>query len=112
MEPVRQGRAASSGLRSTCKPGTNSAGAGLPLRCHHGPYNAKARLVVACPITSQVKGYPVEVPLPPTGTIVGVVLADHVKNLDWQARKIVFEAKAPVDVLADVKERLKALLGV
>lgn len=75
-------------------------------------YNAKARLAIACPITSQVKGYPFEVPLPPRGAIVGVVLADHVKNLDWQARKVVFEAKAPLDVLAEVRGRLKALLGL
>jgi mRNA interferase MazF len=47
-------------------------------------YNAKARLALACPITSQVKGYPFEVELPAAGTITGVVLADHVKNLDWE----------------------------
>jgi len=75
-------------------------------------YNAKARLAVACPITSQVKGYPFEVPLTTGSAIVGVVLADHVKNLDWQARKAVFEAKAPTDVLTDVRDRLRALLGL
>jgi mRNA interferase MazF len=75
-------------------------------------YNSKARLAIACPITSQVKGYPFEVPLPGGGTIAGVVLADHVKNLDWQARKAVFEAKAPAEVLTDVRERLRALLGL
>ena len=75
-------------------------------------YNAKARLAIACPITSQVKGYPFEVPLPRTGRIVGVVLADHVKNLDWQARRVLFEAKAPVDVLTDVRERLRPLVGL
>lgn len=75
-------------------------------------YNAKARLAVACPITSQVKGYPFEVPLAADGTIVGVVLADHIKNLDWQARKVTFETKAPADVLTEVRERLRALLGL
>lgn len=75
-------------------------------------YNMKARLAIACPITSQVKGYPFEVQLPSGGTIAGVVLADHVKNLDWQARKVVFEAKAPAEVLTDVRERLRALLGM
>jgi mRNA interferase MazF len=75
-------------------------------------YNAKARLAVACPITSQVKGYPFEVPLAAGGAINGVVLADHVKNLDWQARQVVFEAKAPAAVLVEVRERLRALLGL
>ena len=73
-------------------------------------YNAKARLAIACPITSQIKGYPFEVELPPAGTIIGVVLADHVKNLDWEARRIVFETKAPSEVLTEVRERLRALL--
>ena len=75
-------------------------------------YNSKARLAVACPITSHVKGYPFEVPLPPDGRISGVVLADHVKNLDWDARRVVFEEKAPTDVLVDVRERLRVLLGL
>jgi mRNA interferase MazF len=75
-------------------------------------YNAKARLAVACPITSQIKGYPFEVPLPAGGKIGGVILADHVKNLDWQARRAVFEAKVPTEVLMEVRERLRALLGL
>ncbi len=75
-------------------------------------YNQKARLAIACPITSQAKGYPFEVPLPAGGKISGVVLADHVKNLDWQARRVVFEAKAPADILTDVRERLRVLLGL
>ena len=77
-------------------------------------YNAKARLAIACPITSPVKGYPFEVVIPPTGTgrITGVVLADHVKHLDWEARRVVFEAKATGDVLAEVRARLRALLDL
>ena len=73
-------------------------------------YNAKARLAIACPITSHVKGYPFEVLLPPGGKIVGAVLADHVKNVDWQVRRAVFEAKAPADIMPEVRERLRALL--
>jgi mRNA interferase MazF len=75
-------------------------------------YNAKARLAVACPITSQVKGYPFEVALPTGGAITGVVLADHVKNLDWQVRKVVFESRAGAEVVTEVRERLRALLGL
>ena len=75
-------------------------------------YNARARLAIACPITSHQKGYPFEVPLPPGGKISGVVLADHVKNLDWQARRVVFEARAPVEIVTDVRERLRVLLGL
>jgi mRNA interferase MazF len=75
-------------------------------------YNARAGLAIACPITSHVKGYPFEVRLPAGGKISGVVLADHVKNLDWHARQVAFEAKAPADILTDVRERLRVLLGL
>jgi mRNA interferase MazF len=75
-------------------------------------YNAKTRLALACPVTSQVKGYPFEVSLPAGGMIRGAVLADHVKNLDWDARRVRFEAKAPAEVVVDVRERLRALLDL
>lgn len=75
-------------------------------------YNSRARLAIACPITGQVKGYPFEVALPDGGAVTGVVLADHVKNLDWQARHVEFAAKAPPEVVTDVRERLRVLLGL
>lgn len=75
-------------------------------------YNAKARLALACPVTSQKKGYPFEVAIPEGKSIAGVVLADHIKNLDWQARNVTFESKAPPAVVAEVRARLRPLLGL
>jgi mRNA interferase MazF len=75
-------------------------------------YNTKARLALACPIASHTKGYPFEVPLPGDGMVTGVVLSDHVKSLDWGARHVEFAEKAPVDVLIDVREKLRVLLGL
>ena len=75
-------------------------------------YNAKALLAIACPITSHAKGYPFEVSLPAGGKLTGVVLADHVKNIDWSARRVEFAGTAPADVVTDVKERLRVLLGL
>lgn len=75
-------------------------------------YNAKTGLAIACPVTTQAKGYPFEVSLPSDGPITGVVLADHVKNLDWHARRAVFGAKASAEIVTDVRERLRAVLGL
>jgi mRNA interferase MazF len=75
-------------------------------------YNAKARLAIACPITSQAKGYPFEVALPHGAKLTGVVLADHVKNLDWGARRVEFAGAAPIEVVTDVREKLRVLLGL
>ena len=53
-------------------------------------YNAKVGLALLCPITSAVKGYPFEVNLPHGLPISGVILANQVKSLDWQARAVEF----------------------
>lgn len=75
-------------------------------------YNAKARLAIACPITTHAKGYPFEVALPDDGEVSGVVLSDDVKSLDWTARRVEFAETAPIDVVTDVREKLRALLGL
>lgn len=75
-------------------------------------YNAKAGLALACPITSQVKGYPFESRIPAGFNVSGAVLCDHVKSLDWQERRAEFAGNAPESVLVDVRERLRPLLGL
>jgi mRNA interferase MazF len=75
-------------------------------------YNAKARLAIACPITSHAKGYPFEVALPDDAKVTGVVLADHLKNLDWNARRVEFAGRASGNVVTDVREKLRVLLGL
>ena len=74
-------------------------------------YNAKAGLAVACPITSHVKGYPFEVAVA-HGGVTGVVLSDHVKSIDWRERRAVFAAKASDEMVGEVRERLRPLLGM
>jgi mRNA interferase MazF len=64
-----------------------------------------------CPITSHVKGYPFEVPLPAGLPVTGVVGADQVKSLDWRARKASRIGAIPEDVVAEVVRRLQTLLG-
>jgi mRNA interferase MazF len=73
-------------------------------------YHEKTSLALFCPITSQVKGYPFEVELPANGSVTGVVLADQIESLDWQARRARFASKAPPQVVAAVLGKLGALL--
>jgi hypothetical protein len=42
----------------------------------------------------------------------GAVRADHAKNLDSHARRVVFESKAAAETLTEVRERLRVLIGV
>lgn len=73
-------------------------------------YNGKVGLVIVCPITNQVKGYPFEVPIPPGLSIKGVILADQVKSLDWQSRNAQLICPLPSPLLTEVLARLKPLL--
>ena len=75
-------------------------------------YNVRVGLALLCPITSQVKGYPFEVPLPAGLPITGVVGADQVKSLDWRARKASRIGAIPEEVVAEVVRRLQTLLEV
>ena len=74
-------------------------------------YNSKSSLILCCPMTTQIKGYPFEV----ITTIDGVrtaVLADQIKSLDWRARKAKFKAKIDAEDLLEIKAKLKPLLQI
>jgi len=73
-------------------------------------YNRKTGLALACPITNQAKGYPFEVPLG-GGPVTGVVLSDHVRSIDWRARRAGRAGKADEDTMADVCGKLTALIA-
>jgi mRNA interferase MazF len=73
-------------------------------------YNGPVGLALVCPVTNRPKGYPFEVPLPDGLAATGVVLADHVKCLDWRSRKATFICKVPEEVVAEVVRRLVLLL--
>jgi mRNA interferase MazF len=73
-------------------------------------YNGKVGLALFCPVTSRVKGYPFEVALPEGCGVIGVVLADQLKSLDWRARKAKLIERASSDVLAMVTSRVLPLV--
>ena len=73
-------------------------------------YNKIVGLVLICPITSKVKGYPFEVALPAGLKINGVILSDQIKSLDWRARKAKFIAKVPPQVITDTIAKIEAII--
>ena len=75
-----------------------------------GAYNAKVGLALLCPITSQIKGYPFEVVIPPGLRVSGAILADQVKSLDWQARQAEFVCALPPTTISEVLQKVGALL--
>ena len=72
-------------------------------------YNGKTGLMLCCPMTTQVKGYPFEVMI--AGKQPSVVLADQVKSLDWLVRKAKHKGKASSVEMAEVRAKIIALVG-
>ena len=72
-------------------------------------YNRKTGLAILCPITRQVKGYPFEVPLPSGLPVVGAILSDQVKNLDWRARNAELICTLATETVSEVLAKLLTL---
>jgi mRNA interferase MazF len=74
-------------------------------------YNRASGLAVVCPLTSRRKPYPFALPVR-IDKIDGAVLVDHVKSMDWMARRAVFHSKADTELLGRVRVYLGVLLGI
>lgn len=71
-------------------------------------YNERAGLMLVCPITSKLKGYPFEVAL--HGRIKGAILVDQIRSVDWRERNAQYIEAAPDAVTDSVKHLLELLL--
>jgi mRNA interferase MazF len=72
-------------------------------------YNKKVGLMLCCPITNQVKGYPFEVQIRDNPKVSGVILSDQVKSLDWKARGAKKKGRISDDELSEVLNKLRAI---
>lgn len=71
-------------------------------------FNSKTGFAFVCPITSQVKGYPFEVLVEGAKKAKGVILADQLKSLDWNARQL-----KPFDSVSDeCMQKVIALIDI
>lgn len=73
-------------------------------------YNGKAGMMLCCPMTTQIKGYPFEVLVqadPPSA-----ILSDQVRSLDWRARKARRKGSISPAALDEVRGKIRALAGL
>lgn len=73
-------------------------------------YNNRVGLMLCCPMTTQIKGYPFEVLV--VGAKSSAVLSDQIKSVDWIARRAKYKGKVSPYVLAEVRAKAAALLGL
>lgn len=74
-------------------------------------YNRKTGLMICCPLSTRIKGYPFEVITEVDGR-AGAVLADQIKSLDWQARRARKKSSVPDAIVKQVRSRIKSLLTI
>ena len=72
-------------------------------------YNVMAKLAIVCPVTSHKKGYPFEISFK-TKNISGVILADHVRNVDWIRRHADKIGTVSEAVITEVQEHARKLI--
>ena len=73
-------------------------------------YNGPRGMMICCPMTSRIKGYPFEVV--ESGDPPSVVLADQVRSLDWRARRATRKGRISPAALAEVQAKIRALLNL
>lgn len=78
----------------------------------HESYNGKVGLAILCPVTDQVKGYPFEVLIPTGLPVIGAILADQVKSLNWRARNAELVCTLPPRTINEVLQKLDTLLSM
>jgi mRNA interferase MazF len=74
-------------------------------------YNEKTGLVIMCPVTSKIKGYPFEVVIPVDFPVNGAILSDQVKSLDWRVRNAEYILSLPEAIISTVLKKLALLLS-
>jgi mRNA interferase MazF len=97
-------------LQFTPQAGHEPAGQRPALVISPKAYNRRSGLALVCPITSQVKGYPFEVELPPGIKAKGAVLCDQLRSLDWRARRAEKLCPTPSEVIEEATAKILALI--
>jgi mRNA interferase MazF len=98
-------------LRFSPQAGHEQAGRRPALVLSPAEYNRRTGLVLCCPITSKIKGYPFEVLLPAGLAVEGAILADQIRNLDWKARSAKLICNVEATTVKRVVDRILVLLN-
>ena len=73
-------------------------------------FNRVTGRCLVAPVTSTVRGWSFEVPIPHGHGVEGVVLVDQVRAIDWKARGTRIAGAAPAELLEQVSQILAAIV--
>jgi mRNA interferase MazF len=97
-------------LDFTPQTGREQSGRRLALVLSPKQYNRVTGLMICCPLTTKIKGYPFEVTTK-VGGKSGVALVDHIKNVDWRARNADRKGSVGPEVLDEALAKIESLLA-
>ena len=67
-------------------------------------FNEKTNLAIICPITNTNNRFPLHIPLDNRTQTTGVILCEHIRTLDLNARPHTFIERVPGDILTKVTD--------
>ena len=97
-------------LNFTPQAGHEQAGRRPALVISNKRFHRYTGMAIFCPITNQIKNYPMHVPLDARTRTTGEILCEQVKSLDYNARGASFVETLPEDLLAEALERVRLSL--
>src|SRR5699024_5944291 len=86
-------------LDFTPQAGSEQAGRRPAIILSPESFNQKTGYATVCPISQTERKWGFHVPIPEALTVSGVIIADQVKNLDWQIRNAEIKERAPDDLI-------------
>ncbi len=92
------------------KKGREQKGHRPALVLSHFKHNKAFQLAIVTPITRQVKGFGIEVPLPNNCSLEGVILSNQVHTIDWKVRKAAYAGQVDSTTLDAVIRRINILI--
>ena len=73
-------------------------------------FNRHTGLAMVCPITNTFRNIPFHVAAPEESSLTGYIMAEQIKSIDYNSRRVKFVEKAPGFVLNEVLSILDACL--
>lgn len=94
------------------KAGHEQAGYRPALVISNNVFNEKAKLAIVCPITNTNKKFPLHIELDDRTKTAGVILCEHIRSLDVEARGYEIIEKIPDDIFQKVLDIIFAEIEI
>lgn len=75
-------------------------------------YNKYTNMAIICPITTNIKKFPTHYELLNTKKVKGAILCEHVRSIDFSARKLSFVEKIKKEELEEIIDIVNGMIEI